>query len=42
MQEVPLLALHLLKFCTEDVTHVLQIVTYAAVKNGMENKSKLQ
>ena len=40
MQEVPLLAQHLLKFYTEAITLVPQIFTYMAVEKGMEHKGE--
>jgi len=35
-----LAALHLPKSCIEAITHVLQIITYAAVEKGMEHKGE--
>ena len=37
---MPLLALHLLKSCTEAIMRVPQIVTYASVEKGMEYKGE--
>jgi len=40
MQETPLFALHLPKSCTEAITRVPQIVTYAVRDKGMEYKGE--
>ena len=41
MQEAPpLIALHLHKFCIEALTHVPQIVTYAAMEKGIEHEEE--
>jgi len=39
-QEVPLLALNLLKSCTEIIMYVPQIVIYAVVDKEMEHKGE--
>ena len=41
-QEAPLLALYLPQSLTKAIMRILQIVTYAAVEKGMENKGKLR
>ena len=39
-KEMPLLALHLLKSCTEAITHVPQIISYTVKEKGMKHEGE--